>query len=397
MTQRPWLVVGAATRALVQAAARHGHEVCAIDAFADRDTLLACAGRMLRVPLDVNGNLDEVQIPHAVAMSERKYAPDGFRGIVAGNGLDSAHELRTVLERLAPLCGCSGATLQTVRGPRSWAALLQSLQAPQPTTRFDAPLRASGWLLKSASGTGGVHVQPWRAGIAAPLDAYYQRRAPGRAASLLFAAEGGRAWPLGWQWQVLAPTAEQPWRYGGVCTAADMPSAARAAVAYWLDRIADSVPLRGVGSLDFLVEGQTVQLLEINPRPTASIALYPQLDIFGVHVGSVDPARAAAPILADPPALRGEVIFYACDPLAIAAGFDWPHWCADLPAGDSFFEPGDAVCSVHATAANIRSLHARLRRRLHTIARALHGAITRDSARDPKIESERQFSCTSPG
>ena len=397
MTQRPWLVIGAATRALVQAAARHGHDVCAIDAFADSDTSLACRGRMVRVPLDANSNLDEGKIPLAVAMCARKYAADGFRGIVAGNGLDSAHALRSALQRFAPLCGCDASTLQNLRGPRSWSALLQALQAPQPTTRFDAPASASDWLLKSASGTGGLHVRRWRAGIATPRDAYFQRRAPGRAASLLFAAESGSAWPLGWQWQVLAPTAEQPWRYGGVCIAADMPAGVRAAVAQWCDRVANTVPLRGVGSLDFLVKGETVQLLEINPRPTASIALYPQVDFFGLHVGTADPERAAACVGTDPPTLRGEMIFYAFAPLAIPADFDWPHWCADVPAGDSFFEPGDAVCSVHATAASNRSLRERLRRRLRTIARALPGAITRDSSRDPKIESKRQFSCTSPG
>ena len=45
--------------------------------------------------------------------------------------------------------------------------------------------------------------------------------------------------------------------------------------------------LRGLGSLDFLLDGDTVEVLELNPRPPASLALYPR-------VGELDAALTAS-------------------------------------------------------------------------------------------------------
>ena len=395
MPLRPWLIVGTATRALAQAAARHGHAVCAIDAYADRDTLQACEGRVLRLDLGP----DERFAPPAHALArgpcERRFAPAGLRGIVAGNGLDGDLAARAVLERTAPVCGCDAATVRRLRDPLAWSGLLDRIGAPHPDTRFDAPPAPAGWLVKSDRGTGGLHVRRWRARAAVAPGGYFQRHVAGRPASLLFCADGARTWPIGWQWQRLAPTPELAWRYGGVMTAPDLGPGLRKAAWHWLQRIAGEVPLRGVGSLDFLVEGDQLQLLELNPRPTASVALYPGIDIFGLHVAPA--AHVAPPRPAHVAPACGETIFYAGAPLSVAAHHDWPPWCADLPASATDFAAGDAVCTVQASAATVRGLRLRLAHRLHHLARSLAGAQTQDESRDKQLPSQRKHPGASPG
>lgn len=395
MHEAPWLVVATSARALAQSAARHGHAVCAIDAYADRDTLQACGGRALSVALDDAGTFGADHLEAAVDACLRRHAPRGFRGIVAGSGLDASWALRAQLARRAPLAGCEPASLQSLRDPVAWCALLRHIGAPHPQTCFSPPAQARGWLVKRAGGTGGLHVQPWRRGAPLPEDAYFQRRGAGRPASLLFAAQEGRIHALGWQWQQLSPIDGLPWRYGGVLTAPDMPAAARTLVLGHLRRIAAAVRLRGVGSLDFLLDGQDVQLLEINPRPTASIALYPHLDLFGMHVGTHRPIAHATTAAPAEPA-RGECILYATAALTAHPRFDWPPWCADIPATAVRFAAGDAVCTVQAQAASVRGMRLRLAHRLQQMARTLRAAQNQEDISDldhepcHEHESERQ-------
>lgn len=398
MIEHPWLVVGVTVRALVQAAARHGHRVCAIDAFADREVIEACEGRVVRLETRIDWSLDEAQLGRALAEAGARFGAEGFCGVIAGSGFDSLPALRSRLARSAPLYGCAAATIRAVRDPRAWFALLDRVGAAHPAVRFEAPPAARGWLVKSASGSGGWHVQRWRRGGALAADGYFQRHARGRPASVLFAADGRSARVLGWQWQLLAPTRELPWRYGGIMTAPDMPTPVRTTVSELVARLVAAVPLRGLASLDFLVDGDRVQILELNPRPTASIALYPERDLFGLHirasVGALyeDGRSLPAPASATVAPARGEAVLFAPAPVYVCDARAWPAWCNDLPAAATRFERGDPVCTVHASAPTVRGLRARLARRLHDIASTLDPVPDHDSPHDYQ-EPQRQRAC----
>ena len=362
---RPWLLIGLSVRALAQAAARGGYPACAVDAFADRDTAVACAGRVAKLPVDASYRIEPATLAETLAATQRRFAPHGFAGIITGSGFDGRPQLLTQLAAIAPLAGCDAATMRNLREPRSWFVLLDALGVAHPPVRFDVPNSARGWIIKSASGSGGWHVRPWHRARQPASDDYFQRRRRGRPGSVLFVANGSRARVLGWQWQLHAPSPELPWRYGGVITANDLPALVRAEVTTALTAIIERVPLRGLAGLDFLVDGNSVEVLELNPRPTASIALYRQHDLFGMHLAACAGSLPQAD-LATGAQMRGEAVLYAPRPLRLSAEFLWPDGCADIPSATGDFAFGDPVCTVRAQADSVHSLRLRLAHRLRS-------------------------------
>jgi predicted ATP-grasp superfamily ATP-dependent carboligase len=368
----PWLLVGLSVRPLAEAAAAGGHDLCAIDAFGDRETLSACAGRVLRLPVNRGWRIGAAGLGHALADARQRYAPAGFTGIVACGGFEAAPELLGLLAETAPLVGNDANAIHAVREPRRWFSLLDRIDAPHPAVSFSPPTLRRDWLVKSAGGSGGWHVKAWHPNSPLAADAYFQRRAPGRPASALFLADGHGASVIGWQWQMLAPNAGLPWRYGGVMTANDMAATVRRRISTIVAAIVAETGLRGLCGLDFLVEGEHVAILELNPRPTASVALYPDRDLLALHR---DACSGRLPTLAadDPATIAacGESVFYAPAALTIPADFPWQPWCRDVPAGAASPGPDEPVCTIRATGATPATVRANLARNLHILSTEL--------------------------
>ncbi len=388
-----WLLVGVTVRALAQAAARAGFAPCAVDAFADRDTQAACEGRVLRLPLTPDlsprkrGEGSNVFAPDWSALDEairelrRRHAPRGFAGIVAGSGIEAQPELLDLLGEHAPVAASPKEAVLAAATPARWFALLDEIGAPHPKVSLRDTARGPGWLVKRAGGTGGLHVRAWRVGMARGPGDYFQRLAPGRPASVLFVAASGEARIVGWQRQLLAPTHEFPWRYGGVLCDDGLPGKAKMRIAAVVDALARRLPLRGLAGVDFLVDGDEVQVLELNPRPTASIALYPTLNPFALHVEACAGRLPAAPLLHGWRPC-GEAVLYAAAPLRVPAGYRWPHNCADLPDGAAEFAAGEPVCSVRASAGSTQGLLSRLARRLQLLSTSLGDRHEQDPERE---------------
>ena len=124
-------------------------------------------------------------------------------------------------------------------------------------------------------------------------------------------------------------------------TAPPPPELASAAL-----RLSQALNLRGVFGVDFIVDGDSWAVLEVNPRPTAALSL----------LGA-----------ARPQALR---ILYAPADLVIPEPFDWPDFTADIPAPFSRIPAAAPIASIAApdpesakarAAALLRRLENRLR------------------------------------
>ena len=63
----------------------------------------------------------------------------------------------------------------------------------------------------------------------------------------------------------------------GVIGPVPVPPAVGAALQRVVREAAAEFELRGLASLDFLLDGERIDVLELNPRPPASIALYPSI------------------------------------------------------------------------------------------------------------------------
>jgi predicted ATP-grasp superfamily ATP-dependent carboligase len=132
--------------------------------------------------------------------------------------------------------------------------------------------------------------------------------------------------------------------------------------------LAAAFGLRGLGSLDYMLDGEHVFVLEVNARPPASMALYPDVGGAGVlraHLraclhdelpGPQRPARSVGgtEIVFAPRALR-------LDDAAAAALASWPG-AHDLPHAGTDFAAGDPLCSVAASGPDADSVKIALAR-----------------------------------
>ena len=334
---------------LAASAARGGIPVAAIDGFADRDTRELTAGRVRRVALDAAWEFPLRPLLGAIDALEREHAPRGFAGCVLGTGFEGAPETLRALAQRLPLLGNPPPTVALLKDPGAFATLLDALALPHPQTRLAPPTDAGGWLVKRSGGAGGWHVARWRPGAAVAPGDYFQRAESGDSSSALFLADGRRARIIGFNRQLHLAFGDRPFCHLGLVGRARVRHAR--AVESAVFALTRAGGLRGLGSLDFLDRPEGISILEVNPRPSASVELYDAdfaPGLFALHL------RACAGELPDFAAgsrSRGARVVHAWRATAIPADAAFPAWCVDRPAPGTRVAAGQPLCTVTAEAA----------------------------------------------
>ncbi len=336
--------------------------VLACDLFLDADTVDAAAD-VERAPGSLAGGLDREALPDALA---RLAARNGATGcpLVYASGLEDRPHLIAALALQFRIWGNGSGTITDVKDPAGFAAAMHMLGIPHPQTRLDPPPAPDGWLAKRPGASGGAHVHPLSAGRAAPRGAYYQRQVDGTPVSLLFAAQGAIVLPLGFSEQWAAPAPGMPFRYGGALQPARIGHKAMGKIADWASAAARHLGLQGLWSAAFIVDGDAMTMIEINPRPGAT------LDIF--RHGPVNPLAAhiacfQGTALADFPGTgdaAATAIVYADRGIEILENTIWPQWVADRPSPGTEVAAGAPFCTVLARASTVESAMERLNRRM---------------------------------
>jgi predicted ATP-grasp superfamily ATP-dependent carboligase len=336
------LIAAASGRALAAAARRAGYAPLVADRFGDDDTAALAAAHAV-VPAR-GGWLT------ALAGLAAGRAP---LGLVYGGGFDRRPGLLRAFARRHGLLGNDPATVARVKDPFAFAALCRALEVPHPEIAR-AP-GAGDWLEKRAGGGGGAHIRAARG--PARRGRYLQRRVAGRPVSALLLADGAAARVLGLSEQWAAPAPGAPFRYGGAVRPAGVPEGQAAAMAAAAARVAAASGLVGLNSADFLLGEDGFVLLELNPRPGASLDVFAPLDPFALHLAA---CRGRLPDALPPLAGAAAAgIVYARRRLRMPDGFAWPDWAADRQRGGTEVPAGAPLCTVCAaagTAAGARAL-----------------------------------------
>lgn len=340
------LIAATSGRALAAAAVRDGHEPIVIDLFGDLDTR-ALARTVMICPGSIESGFDRAGFLDAVR------AAGPCRGLVVGSGFEDRPELLAAASEILPVFGPAPAVIARVKAPEAFARVLADLGVDHPPiTRAAAD--APGWLAKRAGGAGGGHVVRHRGGV--PEEGrYLQRETAGTAVSLLVLA-GDRPRLLGASRQWTDPTEARPFRYGG-CAGPVPTTPAFDALA---EALCGAFGLVGLISIDLLVTRARVTVLEINPRPGASLDLFPNLPLIAWHLG--DPAEARSPDGLS----RAAAIVHATADLRAPDATAWPDWVADVPRPGSLITSGAPICTVMARGATVAAA-----RRILTARRAL--------------------------
>ena len=364
-------------RVLAQAAAREGFGAVALDLFGDRDTCHA-ASAWLRI-----GWPGELRIVDALLLDalEALARRGDVMGWVAGAGFEGRAELLAQGAARLPLFGTQAAELRRVRDPATFFGFLKACGFAYPPVRHDRGGESPGWLLKDAGGCGGGHiVRAAERAAAAPAPAaslYLQREVAGVPMSATYIANGRDAVVLGFNEQIVRPLGGRPFVFSGVLGPVPVRDGVRREVTAVVRALSETFGLRGVGSLDFLLDGERVLVLEVNPRPSASLALYPRVGDGGVLRAHLHACRQGE--LPNAPPIEGIVhghqIVVAPFALSIddadAARLAARPNTHDLPRGALRFVAGDPVCSVSASGVSAESVKIELTRRCEALLRTL--------------------------
>jgi predicted ATP-grasp superfamily ATP-dependent carboligase len=337
------LLVAISARALAAAARRAGFMAVAIDAFGDEDTRAAC-DIWERVE-DAMEGFAKVELEPIVSRLRRTCEPVG---LVYGSGFDDcANRLMEIAQ--APLLGASPEALARTKDPQAFARSCEAAGISHPEIRFTAPELPARWLIKRRGGSGGAHIAHGGARSAKPGE-YWQRRVEGRTISLLFVRDAAGLTPVAWSEQWTAPCASAPFRYAGAAGPLDME--APKGLLSSLAALTGALGLRGLASADFLDDGERFWLLEINPRPGATLDVFDDEEdpLLARHVAAVM-GRPAAPL--KPRSPRAAQIVYAETDSTTPKG-DWPDWAADRAAPGTPVPAGAPFCTVFADGASVR-------------------------------------------
>jgi uncharacterized protein len=343
--QRPLLVVSASGRALAQSASRSGCTVVVLDLFNDLD-VRALARASCRVA-SRSGKFDARRL---LAAARLLCPPDRCGGLVCGSGFEGRTGLLARLAQGRTLLGNPPETIARIKDPMRFFGLLDALGIAHPATQLEPPANPSGWLVKRRGGAGGSHVQPARARHRARAQRYFQRWQPGRTLSALFAADGRTARMIGCNEQWTAGIAQcAPYCYGGAAGGVALPARAGARIAVLLDQLVAATGVIGLNGLDFILDARgEPYVLEINPRPPATLELYDADFPQGLLAAHLRACAGELPSLPQRVTARAHAIVYATHALRVPAHMRWPAWCTDIPPGGSLIAAGAPVCSVHA-------------------------------------------------
>jgi predicted ATP-grasp superfamily ATP-dependent carboligase len=360
MARRPVVLIAAAAgRALAASAYRAGFAPLVADFFGDQDTL-ALARAHVRLEASHVRGMDAQELLGALEALGRNERPCG---IVCGTGFEDRPEILDQIARRWTLYGNGAEAVARLKDPFAFAALCHAEKIPHPETCSQEPADPAEWLIKRRGGAGGRHIRRARRGNDIDRSFYYQRRVTGMPISALLLADGRQALILGWSAQWSSPTASDLFRYGGAVRPAPIESEMAGALAAAVQRLVATVRLVGLNSADFLVDRDKFWLLEINPRPGATLDIFEPRNgtLFTLHLQA---CRATLPTVA--PRFEdaaAAAIVYADRDISSVPSIVWPAWTADRPRPGISVRSGEPLCTVRSNAASAAAARALARER----------------------------------
>jgi uncharacterized protein len=372
------LIAAMSGRALATSATRAGLTPLVADFFADADTrriALACH----KLEDLKRGFVWKALAPALDTLAAT--APSPPLGVVYGAGFEDRTGLLAKIAERWPLLGNGASVVVRVKAPEMFFPELARLGIPHPRTVTEPPAEKGGWLAKRQGGAGGSHVVTSHAaaanaggGMTGGGRLYFQEKVEGRPVSALFVTAGNRGRVLGFSEQWATPTRRARWRYGGAAQPAELYEGLEARLTEIVERVAPRFELSGLGSADFLVNGDEVRLLEINPRPGATLDIFDSeaQPLLRLHLEAVVENRLpTAPLTL--PAASSAAVVYAMEPITVSKTMVWPDWTADRPNCGERIDKHRPICTVLARAATGAEAKRLVMERISTILAACAG------------------------
>ncbi|WP_305907583.1 ATP-grasp domain-containing protein [Methylomarinum sp. Ch1-1] len=354
------LVVAKSARMLVQLLSAAGHHVAAIDCFGDDDT------RQWAFDYSQAAGLALADIEQPVLQMKRRQRIDH---VIYGSGFEKHLDSVAFLQQHFNVLGNSPAVFAAVQDKPSFFQRLDRLGINHPAASYTPPGDEQSWLEKPLRGEGGLGIRRYRPQLGPPDAAvFWQCYIDGEPMSVLFIAVRERVNIIGYQRQLLTEQEDSAFLFAGVVSEPDLPGPVKAMLTDWVSRLSRELGLRGLNSLDFILQGRDCYVLEVNARPPASLQLYGVYAI-AAHMQAVSSGSFVSAL--DANAYRAYKIVYAAKETRIAGSVDWPPWVVDRPRQGSIIGQGGPVCSIIARGKTHQQLMNRLQRKQQTLEKIL--------------------------
>ena len=383
------IIAAHSARGYAQAAVACGYDVIALDAFADEDTQ-AVSTQTYKLKFD-DFVLDAADFKH-VFLGINLDEVDGF---LYGSLFDNCPDVLAWVARRIRLVGNVPEVTRVAKSLEffkflddlgiAFPEVLINEKNHQPSfprrresiltlkttsKKMDSRLRGNDregkdWLTKTIGGTGGTHV---KTATSTDFGDYFQSKIDGKPISMLFVADRKTAYLIGFNEQFVAPTVELPYRFAGAVGGIKLAPNIHEAFEHVAQQLTSALNLRGINSLDAILDGENLWILELNPRLSATFQLYENL--LPLHLqGCAGDLKAFE---RQQHSSNAQLILYADDALEISADFAWPDWVADIPAVESGetsvkISQDAPICSVLAEAENAETAHTLVLQRAKTL------------------------------
>jgi predicted ATP-grasp superfamily ATP-dependent carboligase len=371
------VIVGASVRAMADSATRVGFRVFAADLFGDHD---------LRTVATEVTTIEPYPDGIATAIARYPRAPVIYTGAIENHP--------SVIASLAanrPLAGCGAEAVTQVRDARLLARAVRKSDLFFPETRrAPAGLPVDGtWLVKPVASAGGRGIHPWFGQDTDWSSHLWQKRVSGRRLSVGYLVHAG-------QHQIIAASRQlvgHRWCRANTfayCGSIDLDLTTLDANivsqgAHLGELLAGHFGLAGLVGADLLVDAwQRVWVIEINPRPTASMELIERATGCSLAAMHLAAFGIECPVRIERRARTGtwaKAILFArhdgtfdegrLDSIVTRAS-SWTHddgWpaVADLPEPPCRIRSGSPVCTLFAHGPSPRAALRRLRDRVAAI------------------------------
>ncbi len=265
------LIAAFSGRALAQSARRAGFIPLVVDCFGDIDTREA-AHELVCLPARVQVGFIKRPLLAALEtlVTDAPAPPIGSCSAGASNAIQSSSQHSA---NDFPLSA-------TARRPSAASKTRPSFSARWPASASAIPIRNSrhrtnpdGWLMKRIGGSGGLHIHDCPDTFEPDPRRYFQIEQKGEAISVLaVACQRGTAVALSRQWS--SPRKRRPYRYGGAVSGIAVDDDLETRLVDTALTVISEFGLIGLVSLDFVLHDGEPLLLEVNPRPGATLDIF---------------------------------------------------------------------------------------------------------------------------
>lgn len=372
------LITGVSARAMAESACRAGwaEKILTVDHFGDLDLKRSCENYSLK---------RDARNRYSVARLLRACSRFRYEAVVYTANLENHPAAVGSLATTARLMGNHPATLTQVRNPQRFLDCLRSAGVTVPHTVLASrtPALSGAVLEKPRKGGGGHGITMVLPGTSRRQGTYLQEYISGLPCSVAFVANGQQATILGVSQQLIGDDAlgSRGFRYCGSLLGKRLPGLSRFdSLLDRLERIATHLTsafnLIGVNGLDFVLKGDEIYPLELNPRYTASMELVEMaygINIFSTHLAACDGALPRFDLRAARDVYYGKAILFA-DRAITAPATDawWEQGIRDIPFPGERIQADSPICTIFTGGADPEACYLELVKKAETLKQEIY-------------------------